>query len=686
MRRRATLSARARRRWPPACSLRGRRPAAGGRRPRRLRRPRPLARRPRRPPPRTAHVRRLPRRSIVQAFAEQPARAVPARRQEAGPERRLRDLPRRRRQAHGGRRRHEPHPAPQGRGRRAGLPDLPREDAGAARLVLDRVPLEHRDRQLPDLPLDPQGRAQERRTCWPRRPASSARPATRHQTASFQNKPYAHRLDRGGMTCLDCHEPHARKGQTVKMTTQGELPCLNCHAEMRGPFVFQHVTGSGGDCLSCHQPHGSNNPNMLLWARVDQLCLSCHSQTGGPKTLRLAAAVVPRPDAAALPQLHDLPRGRPRLEPLAAAVEVGGGHEKSSPSCVASSSPLRGAAPDAPARCCAPGHPARPRGRLPLRRRLRQRADVPDADQRPAGRSCCARSTTPRRARSGDARLPSTSTPRTSGPGPAGQLRLQAGADRHLQADLHLAPDRPLQRPAGLRQPVPRRRDHPGPADLQPDAQHLRRHPRASARARSSAPLLGYTRNVYHGPGHDDLPPRRQRVPAERPGQVDRRALPDRPRLQLRPRPGRLHPGLALLPLEAGQHARPGRRRRQRDARRSSARTSPPTRSPRSQKNKINTPVTNAWVTGNLFGRLKLIGTYIKADGSNETSYVEADAGNFVGLRDRAVLLGPRRDGQLPGAHGLLARLGPRRDRDRLRTSTSPEAGPRTAARSTGRP
>ncbi|MFY9549562.1 MAG: hypothetical protein WAU32_00295 [Thermoanaerobaculia bacterium] len=48
------------------------------------------------------------------------------------------------------------------------------------------------------------------------------------------------------------------------------------------------------------------------------------------------------------------------------------------------------------------------------------------------------------------------------------------------------------------------------------------------------------------------------------------------------------------------------------------------------EKNKINTPVTNAWVTGNLFGRLKLTGTYVKADGGNETGYVEADAGNFV--------------------------------------------------------
>ena len=121
------------------------------------------------------------------------------------------------------------------------------------------------------------------------------------QSASFQNKPYVHRLDRGGMTCLDCHSPHAQQPPAVKMTTQGELPCLNCHAELRGPFVFDHVTGEGGTCLSCHQPHGSNNPKMLLWARVDQLCLSCHSQTGGPKTL-----------GSQPPSFHDLTQPRYR--------------------------------------------------------------------------------------------------------------------------------------------------------------------------------------------------------------------------------------------------------------------------------------------------------------------------------------------------------------------------------------
>ncbi len=48
------------------------------------------------------------------------------------------------------------------------------------------------------------------------------------------------------------------------------------------------------------------------------------------------------------------------------------------------------------------------------------------------------------------------------------------------------------------------------------------------------------------------------------------------------------------------------------------------------QGNRINTPVTNAWAAVNLLGRLKITGSYIKADGSDETKYVEADAGNFV--------------------------------------------------------
>ncbi|HKD16352.1 MAG TPA: hypothetical protein VKG23_00695 [Thermoanaerobaculia bacterium] len=48
------------------------------------------------------------------------------------------------------------------------------------------------------------------------------------------------------------------------------------------------------------------------------------------------------------------------------------------------------------------------------------------------------------------------------------------------------------------------------------------------------------------------------------------------------------------------------------------------------EHDKVNTPVTNAWLTASFFGRLKIIGTFIKADASDETNFVEADLGQFL--------------------------------------------------------
>jgi DmsE family decaheme c-type cytochrome len=98
------------------------------------------------------------------------------------------------------------------------------------------------------------------------------------QVASFRNKPYAHRLGRGGMECASCHEPHGMPGRdNLRTTRAGELPCLTCHADKRGPFVFQHGAVAVGDCITCHEPHGSSNPKQLKRAAVAQLCLECHS-------------------------------------------------------------------------------------------------------------------------------------------------------------------------------------------------------------------------------------------------------------------------------------------------------------------------------------------------------------------------------------------------------------------------
>lgn len=108
------------------------------------------------------------------------------------------------------------------------------------------------------------------------------------QSASMRSKPYAHRLDRGGMTCSTCHEPHGRrsKGERslalsghLRTTRAGEAPCVSCHTEKRGPFVFAHGGAEVGECTTCHQVHGSSNPKQLVRATVQQLCLECHSAT-----------------------------------------------------------------------------------------------------------------------------------------------------------------------------------------------------------------------------------------------------------------------------------------------------------------------------------------------------------------------------------------------------------------------
>ena len=49
---------------------------------------------------------------------------------------------------------------------------------------------------------------------------------------------------------------------------------FNCHAQFRGPFLFQHPPVME-DCFNCHQPHGSNFPSLLK-APPERLCRECH--------------------------------------------------------------------------------------------------------------------------------------------------------------------------------------------------------------------------------------------------------------------------------------------------------------------------------------------------------------------------------------------------------------------------
>jgi DmsE family decaheme c-type cytochrome len=93
------------------------------------------------------------------------------------------------------------------------------------------------------------------------------------------NKQSHHPVPEGLLRCSNCHEAHGGFGRKlIKADAVNEL-CYGCHAEKRGPFVWEHPPAAE-NCLTCHQPHGSNHLS-LLDRKVPQLCQSCHDSIGG---------------------------------------------------------------------------------------------------------------------------------------------------------------------------------------------------------------------------------------------------------------------------------------------------------------------------------------------------------------------------------------------------------------------
>ncbi|MBA2703908.1 MAG: cytochrome C [Blastocatellia bacterium] len=74
--------------------------------------------------------------------------------------------------------------------------------------------------------------------------------------------------------CTSCHNPHGGEGGKMLVNHTVNNVCYTCHAEKRGPFLWDHPPVRE-NCLNCHSPHGSNNPKLLT-ARVGLLCQQCH--------------------------------------------------------------------------------------------------------------------------------------------------------------------------------------------------------------------------------------------------------------------------------------------------------------------------------------------------------------------------------------------------------------------------
>ncbi len=122
------------------------------------------------------------------------------------------------------------------------------------------------------------------------RQSSSETCATCHRDIRAQFNRRSHMpLPEGQMTCADCHNPHGSLTAPLLKTDTVNETCYQCHAEKRGPFLFEHAPVRDS-CLNCHTPHGSNQ-HALLVAPIPFLCQQCHSHTRHPNDLQTAQSL-----------------------------------------------------------------------------------------------------------------------------------------------------------------------------------------------------------------------------------------------------------------------------------------------------------------------------------------------------------------------------------------------------------
>jgi DmsE family decaheme c-type cytochrome len=108
--------------------------------------------------------------------------------------------------------------------------------------------------------------------------------------------PFHHKVNEGLVKCSDCHDVHGTFGaNNIKSTADQNNICTKCHAETRGPWVFEHAAVKGEGCTGCHTPHGSQNPRMLVVANINQLCNQCHSPVAASTVHGINAGSADRP-------------------------------------------------------------------------------------------------------------------------------------------------------------------------------------------------------------------------------------------------------------------------------------------------------------------------------------------------------------------------------------------------------
>lgn len=96
-------------------------------------------------------------------------------------------------------------------------------------------------------------------------------------------RPSHHPIREGKVVCSDCHNPHGSINHKSLTEATTNETCFKCHAEKRGPFLWEHESVRD-DCTNCHNPHGSSQ-TRLLKEKPPWLCQECHAFSGHPSTL-----------------------------------------------------------------------------------------------------------------------------------------------------------------------------------------------------------------------------------------------------------------------------------------------------------------------------------------------------------------------------------------------------------------
>jgi DmsE family decaheme c-type cytochrome len=111
----------------------------------------------------------------------------------------------------------------------------------------------------------------------------------RQKRAEFL-KPSTHPVRSGQMSCSDCHSPHAATSSTAMLVKPTlNQTCYSCHADKRGPLLWEHAPVSE-DCSLCHSPHGSVR-NALLTKTPPLLCQQCHAPADHPSVARTSQSL-----------------------------------------------------------------------------------------------------------------------------------------------------------------------------------------------------------------------------------------------------------------------------------------------------------------------------------------------------------------------------------------------------------